>query len=136
MVAGHNAAVAAVVGAGNDTVLELVARRNNPGASLVLADLFKRLVGVEILIVCLRCSKETAMQREAARSEDMHGLVQRDYENIDEDCCDVLLDTDSLSVDEQVSVVRQHLATGPSGGVECLRTRLRHETAGMDWTSL
>jgi chloramphenicol 3-O phosphotransferase len=127
MFTGHNAAVVAIVEAGNDIVLELVARTNNPGASLVLSDLFDRLIGHEILVTCLRCTEETAIQRELSRAPNMQGLVQRDYGNVDETCCDLLLDTDTAGIDEQVSAVRQLLRTGSNGAIDRLRARLHTE---------
>ena len=132
VVAGGNAAVAAVAEAGNNIVIELVAR-NDPGASFVLADLFERLAGFDVVVVCLRCSFQTAIKREASRVGEAKGLVQRDYGNVDEDSFDALVETDTLTIPEQVMRLRQALAAGPTGGVDRLKARVGHEAQQMDW---
>ncbi|WP_172804920.1 phosphotransferase-like protein [Actinopolymorpha singaporensis] len=101
IVAGGNAAVAAVAEAGNDVVIELVARKD-PGASFVLDDLFERLASFEVVLVYLRCSFESAKRCEPSRADEMKGLVERDYGNVEDESFDILVDTDALSVPEQV----------------------------------
>lgn len=132
IVAGGNAAVAAVAEAGNNIVIELVARRD-PGASMVLVDLFERLATLDVLVVCLRCSIESAKSREALRLDDTKGLVERDYGNVDEESFDVVVDTDTLSIPEQVALLRRALVVGPTGGLDRLRARVRHYARAMDW---
>lgn len=135
IVAGGNAAVAAVAAAGNDIVLEVVVRRE-PGASFVLDDLFARLANFEVLVVYLRCSLQSAMRREAARSKATNSLVQRDYGNIEDECFDVAIDTDALSVAEQVNQLRHALSVGPTDGLARLRTNLQRRAQSMNWDSL
>ena len=133
IVAGGNAAVAAVAEAGNDILIELVVRED-PGASFVLDDLFERLARFDVLVVCLRCSIETATRREASRPGDMKGLVARDFGKVEDESFDVVIDTDALTIPEQVSRVRQALAVGPTDGLSRLRSRV-HAMA-MDWDGI
>lgn len=135
IVAGGNGAVAAVAAAGNDIVLELVARRD-PGASFVLDDLFTRLANFDVLVVYLRCSLESAMRREATRSTETESLVERDYGNVEDECCDVVIDTDALSVADHVMQLRRALGIGPTGGLARLRTNLRRNARAMNLGSL
>ncbi|GAA2758433.1 hypothetical protein GCM10009872_37930 [Actinopolymorpha rutila] len=132
IVAGGNAAVAAVAEAGNNIVIELVARKD-PGASMTLVDLFERLAALDVLVVCLRCSIESAESREASRPDDMRGLVQRDYGNVEEDSFDAVVDTDTLTIPEQVALLRRALVVGSTGAFDRLHARLRHYAQAMDW---
>jgi chloramphenicol 3-O phosphotransferase len=133
IVAGGNAAVVAVAEAGNDVVIELVARKD-PGASFVLDDLFERLASFDVVLVYLRCSFESAKRREASRPDEMKGLVQRDYGNVEDESFDTMVDTDALSVPEQVRRLRHALTVGPTGGLERLRSHV-HRQARQDPSS-
>lgn len=123
IIAGGNAAVAAVAAAGNNIIVELVAR-HDPGACLVLDDLFGRLADFDTLVVTLRCSVDTATEREMRRPAEMQGLVQRDHGKIDDQCFDASIDTDTLTIPDQVRCVRQALSTGTTGGLDRLRAHV------------
>lgn len=136
--AGCNAAVAAIVEAGNNVLLELVARTDNPAACRILVDLFERLAPVETIVVGMTCGEPTALRREAARPSVMQGLVSRDYRSVAVTYSDVIIDSDRRTIEESVADVQQALSAGPSGGFDALLARLRsdinsHESGPPHW---
>ncbi|MGW5365780.1 phosphotransferase-like protein [Actinopolymorpha pittospori] len=136
LIAGISAAVAGVAEAGNDVLLELVARKADPVNNLALGNLLEHLAGFEVVVICVRCSLETAIDRESSRPPEMRGLAQRNYGNIDEESCDAIIDTDALSIAEGITVVRQALAVGPKGGAERLRARIAKELEAVDRSTI
>ena len=79
---GVSAAVAAVAEAGNDLLLEVVARNADPVNNLSLGDLLAHLARFDVVVITLRCSLQTAIGREASPPPELRGLAQRDYGNV------------------------------------------------------
>lgn len=61
------------------------------------------------------------------------GLVERDHASIDEDGCDLIVDSGAMTVEAEVAMVRDTLDAGGSGGIDRLRARARAEASQTDW---
>jgi hypothetical protein len=66
------------------------------------------------------------------RTQEATGLVQRDYGNIHEDCFDALVDTDTLTIPQQITLLRRALEAGPTGGADRLKARIHREAQRMN----